>query len=482
MTDSDPRNPPVVDLLDDYRRRREALQTEARELAKLQADVLSAAERDGAAIVASARTRIAQILSESRRDLQHLARRIEGVARLEREEPSAVLPIKDPGAAHESVLRARRDIAQVFANAKPELERLYQAAKKDAGVEPAPLRQPFRPMPPDVPFAPPEPAPASVQAPAFPVAARRRWPAVPIVVLAIAAVVVILAAMWWLRQPARRVDGLAVPPAEPPVRPPAASTAVAQPSKAAPPRQLSLIVEARRPVWIRVTKDGRSDSALFSAGQRTPISANREISIRAGDAGAVSVSVNGAAAQALGRDGEVLTRRYTADGQPPPAEPAPAPPRNPAASPPPATSPPSGEADRSGRSASPAAAAAPANAAAAPAMELTTTAQRWLDAYYRQDLPTMRSVAAPDMKRSDQRSVDERLPPSADNVRRTLENVSFQFVGETAILTGRMLEQGTVGGQSTQRISWVSLMWIREGGRWLLADVQILSDAKLRSR
>ena len=135
MTDSDPRNPPVVDLLDDYRRRREALQTEARELAKLQADVLSAAERDGAAIVASARTRIAQILSESRRDLQHLARRIEGVARLEREEPSAVLPIKDPGAAHESVLRARRDIAQVFANAKPELERLYQAAKKDAGVE-----------------------------------------------------------------------------------------------------------------------------------------------------------------------------------------------------------------------------------------------------------------------------------------------------------------------------------------------------------
>ena len=115
-------------------------------------------------------------------------------------------------------------------------------------------------------------------------------------------------------------------------------------------------------------------------------------------------------------------------------------------------------------------------------MELTTTAQRWLDAYYRQDLPTMRSVAAPDMKRSDQRSVDERLPPSADNVRRTLENVSFQFVGETAILTGRMLEQGTVGGQSTQRISWVSLMWIREGGRWLLADVQILSDAKLRSR
>jgi hypothetical protein len=115
-------------------------------------------------------------------------------------------------------------------------------------------------------------------------------------------------------------------------------------------------------------------------------------------------------------------------------------------------------------------------------MELTTAAQRWLDAYARQDAATMRSVGTRGMKISDQRAESERLPRPAENVRRTLESVSFQFVGETAILAGRMIEQGVIGGRNEQRVSWISLMWIRENGQWLVADVQILSEARLRSR
>jgi hypothetical protein len=86
------------------------------------------------------------------------------------------------------------------------------------------------------------------------------------------------------------------------------------------------------------------------------------------------------------------------------------------------------------------------------------------------------------MKVSDQRTPADRLPPSAESVRRTLEGISFQFVGETAIMTARMIEQGTVGGRTPQTLSWISLMWIREAGQWHVMDVQILSDAKLRTK
>ena len=111
-----------------------------------------------------------------------------------------------------------------------------------------------------------------------------------------------------------------------------------------------------------------------------------------------------------------------------------------------------------------------------------TTAQRWLDAYNRRDAGGMQAVAVRNMKVSDQRPAAERLPSTAEGVRRTLENVSFQFVGETAIMTARLTEQGNVGGRSPHFLSWISMMWIRESGQWQLMDVQILSDSQLRQR
>jgi hypothetical protein len=82
-------------------------------------------------------------------------------------------------------------------------------------------------------------------------------------------------------------------------------------------------------------------------------------------------------------------------------------------------------------------------------------------------------------KASDERTPEERLPPGL-NVRRSLERVNFQFVGESAIITARMTEQASVNGQAVQSVSWVSQVWIREAAQWRLMDVRLLADSKLK--
>jgi hypothetical protein len=94
----------------------------------------------------------------------------------------------------------------------------------------------------------------------------------------------------------------------------AASTpTTGQPSQAPQPRALRLELSSVRPVWIRVTVDGRrSIEREVPAGFRATIDADRAVAIRAGDAGALSVGVNGAAAVPLGRTGQVATRIFSA--------------------------------------------------------------------------------------------------------------------------------------------------------------------------
>src|SRR5262245_59892788 len=82
----------VPEMLEDYRRRRETLETQARELAQLQEDMLKAAERESGAIVSSTRARIASILAEARRALAALASRVEAIAGPE-EEQKPLMPL-----------------------------------------------------------------------------------------------------------------------------------------------------------------------------------------------------------------------------------------------------------------------------------------------------------------------------------------------------------------------------------------------------
>ena len=504
----------VLDMLEDYRRRHEALQTQTRELADLQREVLQAAVRESTAIVADARAKIARVVADARRELLNLTRRLEGVP--------------DSAGQVASVQQARREIARLVDEAEAGIGTLRKDARKlDAAA--APEVEPARdistdgrpsPIPPrrEEPPARPEPTfelPArplptfelpTRPTPTFelPTRPRRRLPRGWIVGVVIAVVAIAAAVLWWIRRSGPReqptVGSIRAPDAVARGSTPAPATVPAASAPAAA-HALTLVIQARRPVWVRKTIDGYAEGGqLMTSGERSQIVADREVAIRAGDAGAVMVSVNGSPAEPLGTDGAVVTRRFEAAGRP-------ASDRAPSRS---ATPTPSAQAtaatagvDRNSSNAEPAQspavpptsrgsppappkppAARESNArdSSASAPELTTAAQRWLDAYYRQDVPAMQAIAMRDMKVSDQRTPAERLPPSAESVRRTLEGMSFQFVGETAIMTARMIEQGTVGGRTPQSISWISLMWIREGGQWRLMDVQILSDAKMRVR
>ena len=96
-----------------------------------------------------------------------------------------------------------------------------------------------------------------------------------------------------------------------PVRPaapstPAPSDAAAPAANAGPPR--SEIVAVRR-VWVRVVVDGvKTSEREMEAGERVTLPAGSTAVIRAGNAGAVRVTVNGEDRGLLGAEGEVLTR------------------------------------------------------------------------------------------------------------------------------------------------------------------------------
>jgi hypothetical protein len=82
------------------------------------------------------------------------------------------------------------------------------------------------------------------------------------------------------------------------------------------PGAVTVKLRAVRPVWVRVDVDGSGRvSRLVRAGEDLTFGADREIIIRAGDAGALLLSVDGRPSVALGPEGAVLTRRIAA---PPP--------------------------------------------------------------------------------------------------------------------------------------------------------------------
>ncbi len=92
---------------------------------------------------------------------------------------------------------------------------------------------------------------------------------------------------------------------------------VAEPSKPpAPPVDPHLVrvdLKTLRRVWLRVSVDGRiAIEREVAAGEQLPFGADRSIVVRAGDAGAVTASVGGLDQGPMGRDGEVMTRTFTA--------------------------------------------------------------------------------------------------------------------------------------------------------------------------
>ena len=111
--------------------------------------------------------------------------------------------------------------------------------------------------------------------------------------------------------------------ATPPVTPPAApAQAVAAPPPASPPAapsvalaatdRLTVGLSATRSCWVSATVDGqKAIQRLLRAGERQTVEVHRELVLIAGDAAALTMTFNGAAAKPLGRSGEVVTARFT---------------------------------------------------------------------------------------------------------------------------------------------------------------------------
>jgi hypothetical protein len=91
-----------------------------------------------------------------------------------------------------------------------------------------------------------------------------------------------------------------------------APTAAAQPPAKPDTRPIQIQLEAIRGVWMQVVVDGKREiGRTVPQGQKLSFGANSEINLRAGDAGAVRVYVAGVDRGVLGRDGQVVNRRFT---------------------------------------------------------------------------------------------------------------------------------------------------------------------------
>jgi hypothetical protein len=259
------------------------------------------------------------------------------------------------------------------------------------------------------------------------------------------------------------------------------------------PGTLALTIEARRPSWIRAKVDGKDETGrLYQAGETRHIEGAHAVSIRAGDAGAVFVGVDGGAARPMGPNGAAATREFSAAPLATPAVATTAAAR-PGATPAVAAAPvvqadaplPSPRPDA--RPAQPAAASASSPAPVEPAAaatpegvggarpDLVQAGQQWLAAYQRRDRDAMAVTGTDNITVSDERSVTERFPAWQSNIRRDLDQVELELTGDTALLTARMTEHA----ESGEHVSRVSQIWLRRNGRWRLADVRIIGEARL---
>jgi cytoskeletal protein RodZ len=96
---------------------------------------------------------------------------------------------------------------------------------------------------------------------------------------------------------------------------PVSSSGTEEDQAAAPARRVTVVLDVNRTCWVTATTDGqRAIYALLQPGARQKLTAGREIVIRAGDAGALTWSINGGDAKPFGASGEVRTVRVTDDG------------------------------------------------------------------------------------------------------------------------------------------------------------------------
>jgi hypothetical protein len=250
---------------------------------------------------------------------------------------------------------------------------------------------------------------------------------------------------------------------------------------------------------------------MLAQGEKVRLNAQRNVSLRVGDAGAVFVTVNNGKAAPLGRDGQVVTRLFLAEtanrAQGPiqpesspqfEATPPPALTQRPAgASAPVASGAPNALAPTSNQlplvqpvAAAPEPAPAPVARAeppptnplptpapSSPASAVIAASRQWLDAYQRQDRAAMASLSSDGLQLADERRNEERFPANV-SVDRSLDKVSVQIAADTAVLTAIMTERSVDNGLPP-RVSPISQVWELRGNQWRVRQVRMVSEARL---
>jgi hypothetical protein len=242
------------------------------------------------------------------------------------------------------------------------------------------------------------------------------------------------------------------------------------------------------------------------------IPATWEVVIRAGDAGALWVSLWGGAAEPLGPDGRVVTRSFplgSPQGAPagtgsrgpdgptvadptarslvgvtgPTVDSAPSRQTMPSAT---TNANAGGTPTAPGRTVQPPAgtpasrtlnAPAPARDQVPPEALIVSAAEGWFESYYRR-LPYDAFGTSHRPSVADGRQPDSRLPEGIWEVNRTFDDVQVQVVADTAIYSARMTEHGRAGEVSAAHASRVSQVWVRRGTGWQLMDVKLLSEPR----
>jgi len=75
-------------------------------------------------------------------------------------------------------------------------------------------------------------------------------------------------------------------------------------------QRLTIELTVTAPCWMTATVDGEKKiERLLQTGERQTLDVTRELSLTAGDAAAVKMTINGVDARPLGRKNEVVTAR-----------------------------------------------------------------------------------------------------------------------------------------------------------------------------
>ena len=449
---------------------------------RLREELVAAAEEEAAAIVEAARQEITVTVRRARRDL----RLIRAQLQLAGVEPRQ-LPMVELDSRHVARIAAVASLEDETGSAHPS-EELERDTLQEA-----------------------TPAPPAVSRPLI----------TPAVIVTFIAVLFVTGAVvgWRYVEPEAqptppRVSGSAVTRSNAPVQQqlpaPAdgernAPTKISPAANANSPSSSVIHLQTIRPVWMRIDVDGAGDTGHeYPAGVTKELAPARSLVVRAGDAGAVMLSVGDGPARPLGASGQVVTRRIgggdAAEAASAPAATLPVPAPSPAA---PATAPLSvpvpvavagSGGDRSAadqarqQGATPAAASGQKPAVAAPSPAPVPTPApgepesailarhvEWLDAYTHGDQAAIAAIAADGYSVRDERT-GRSANASSNSTPLQVSDVHVDLAGIGAVLTARL--RSSVDGVPNE--SLLSEVWVRSGQqRWSLLGVRITPVEKV---